>query len=224
MEQTLSKKEQSDIAVYFSGVFTWMFAGLAVSGIVAYAVANSQIAMSVFFGNPILLIILVVAQLGLAILLAARITKMSPMAARAGFLGYAALLGIMLSYIFLSYTSTSIMRVFFIAASMFFFMAIIGYVTKKDLTSFGGLLLMGLIGIIIATVVNIFLHSNMLQIIISYLGIAIFLGLTAYDVQKIKAFRTDEKSEQLAIMGALALYLDFVNIFLFLLNLFGDTD
>lgn len=224
MEQTLSKKEQSDIAVYFSGVFTWMFAGLAVSGIVAYAVANSQIAMSVFFGNPILLIILVVAQLGLAILLAARITKMSPMAARAGFLGYAALLGIMLSYIFLSYTSTSIMRVFFIAASMFFFMAIIGYVTKKDLTSFGGLLLMGLIGIIIATVVNIFLHSNMLQIIISYLGIAIFLGLTAYDVQKIKSFRTDEKSEQLAIMGALALYLDFVNIFLFLLNLFGDTD
>jgi FtsH-binding integral membrane protein len=102
-------------------------------------------------------------------------------------------------------------------------MAIIGYVTKKDLSSLGGLLLMGLIGIIIATLVNIFLHSNALQLVVSYLGVAIFLGLTAYDVQKIKSFYNNEKSQQLAVMGALALYLDFINLFLFLLRLFGDS-
>jgi FtsH-binding integral membrane protein len=223
MEQALSHSQESAVAEYFSGVFAWMFAGLAVSGMVAYAVAHSQIAMNVFFGNPIMLLVLVVAQLAVVILLAARITKMSPMAARAGFLGYAALLGITLSYIFLAYTSTSIIRIFFITASMFFVMAIIGYVTKKDLTGMGGLLLMGLIGIIIASVVNIFLHSNALQIAVSYIGIAIFLGLTAYDVQKIKGFQAAEKSKQLTIMGALALYLDFINIFLFLLRLFGNS-
>lgn len=224
MEQTLSHSEQSAIASYFASVFGWMFAGLTVSGIVAYAVAHSAVAQQAFFGNPIALIVLIVGQLAVVILLAARITKMSPMAARAGFIGYAALLGITLSYIFLAYTSTSIMRIFFITASMFFFMAIIGYITKRDLTSLGGLLLMGLIGVIIASVVNIFLHSNTLQIVLSYVAIAIFLGLTAYDVQKIKGFYTAEKSQQLAIMGALALYLDFINIFLFLLQLFGDSN
>lgn len=115
------------------------------------------------------------------------------------------------------------MRIFFITASMFFFMAIIGYITKKDLSRLGGILLMGLIGIIIATIVNIFLHSNAVQIIISYLGVAIFLGLTAYDTQKIKGFYESDKKDQLAIMGALALYLDFINLFLFLLRIFGNT-
>lgn len=224
MEQALSKNAEAEIANYFAGVFAWMFAGLAVSGIVAWFVAHSAVAQQAFFGNPITLIILIVAQLGVVILLAARITKMSPMAARAGFLGYAALLGITLNYIFLAYTSTSIMRIFFITASMFFFMAIIGYITKKDLSRLGGLLLMGLIGIIVATVVNIFLHSNAVQIVISYLGVAIFLGLTAYDTQKIKGFYESDKKDQLAIMGALALYLDFINLFLFLLRIFGNSN
>lgn len=224
MEQALSKNAEAEIANYFAGVFAWMFAGLTVSGIVAWFVAHSSVAQQAFFGNPITLILLIVAQLGMVILLAARITKMSPMAARAGFLAYAALLGITLSYIFLAYTSTSIMRIFFITASMFFFMAIIGYITKKDLTRLGGLLLMGLIGIIIATIANIFLHSNALQIVISYLGVAIFLGLTAYDTQKIKGFYESDKKDQLAIMGALALYLDFINLFLFLLRIFGNSN
>lgn len=224
MEQALSKNAEAEIANYFAGVFAWMFAGLAVSGIVAWFVAHSAVAQQAFFGNPITLIILIVAQLGVVILLAARITKMSPMAARAGFLGYAALLGITLNYIFLAYTSTSIMRIFFVTASMFFFMAIIGYITKKDLSRLGGLLLMGLIGIIVATVVNIFLHSNAVQIVISYLGVAIFLGLTAYDTQKIKGFYESDKKDQLAIMGALALYLDFINLFLFLLRIFGNSN
>ncbi len=224
MEQAVSKNAEAEIANYFAGVFAWMFAGLTVSGIVAWLVANSSVAQQAFFGNPITLFVLIIAQLGLVILLAARITKMSPMAARAGFLGYAALLGITLSYIFLAYTSTSIMRIFFVTASMFFVMAIIGYVTKKDLSRLGGLLLMGLIGIIIATIVNIFLQSNAVQIIVSYLGVAIFLGLTAYDTQKIKTFYESNKKDQLAIMGALALYLDFINLFLFLLRIFGNSD
>ena len=224
MEQTITRKAEAAIADYFAGVFAWMFAGLTVSGIVAYAVAHSQIALQVIYGNPFALIVLIIAQFALVILLVARITKMSPMAARVGFLGYAALLGVTLSFIFLAYTTTSIIRVFFITASMFLIMAIVGYVTKKDLTKLGGLLLMGLIGIIVATVVNIFLHSSGLQLVISYIGIAIFLGLTAYDTQKIKQFYASEAKGQLAILGALALYLDFVNLFLFLLRLFGNSD
>lgn len=224
MEQSLSKVQESEIAQYFAKVFVWMFAGLAVSGVVAYAVASSKVVLQAVYGSPFVMIALVIAQIALVIFLAARITKMSPLAARVGFLAYAALLGVTLSYIFLAYTTTSIMRVFFITASMFFAMAIIGYVTKKDLTKLGGILLMGLIGIIIATIVNVFLHSNAIQLVVSYAGIAIFLGLTAYDTQKIKGFYNSEQKDQLAIMGALALYLDFINLLLFLLRIFGGND
>ncbi len=165
---------------------------------------------------------LIIAQFGLVIFLSARITKLSANAARALFMAYAVSVGATLSTIFLVYTSSSIMRVFFITGSMFLVMAIVGFLTKVDLSKFGALLIMGLVGIIIASVVNIFLGSDSLQMIVSYLGVGIFLGLTAYDVQKIKKLYAEFGSAgNLAILGALSLYLDFLNLFLFLLRIFG---
>jgi FtsH-binding integral membrane protein len=166
--------------------------------------------------------VIIILQLGLVVFLSARITKLSPMAARLTFLVYAATVGVTLSTIFLAYTSTSITRVFFITGSMFLVMAIIGYLTKVDLSKLGFILLMGLVGIIIATIVNIFLRSDSLQTIISYLGVIIFLGLTAYDVQKIKQLYAQfGKAGNIAILGALSLYLDFLNLFMFILEIFG---
>jgi FtsH-binding integral membrane protein len=148
--------------------------------------------------------------------------KLSAGAARGLFMAYAATVGVTFSIIFLTYTSTSIMRVFFITASMFAIMAFIGYTTKKDLSKLGMLLLMGLIGIIIASLVNIFLKSSGLELVISYIGVVIFLGLTAYDIQKIKKIYAQfGNAGNLAVLGALSLYLDFLNLFLFLLRIFG---
>ncbi|MEI6581513.1 MAG: Bax inhibitor-1/YccA family protein [bacterium] len=207
---------------YLSGIFAWMFAGLSASGIVGYLIANSGDSIKVLFLNPVSFFVLIIAQFGLVIFLSARITKLSANAARALFMAYAVSVGVTLSTIFLVYTSSSIMRVFFITGSMFLVMAIVGFLTKVDLSKFGALLIMGLVGIIIASVVNIFLGSDSLQMIVSYLGVGIFLGLTAYDVQKIKKLYAEFGSAgNLAILGALSLYLDFLNLFLFLLRIFG---
>lgn len=207
---------------YMSGIFAWMFAGLTVSGIIGYLISQAGDTVQALFLNPVSFIIIIVAQLGLVIFLSTRVTKMKANTARLVFIAYAATIGITLSAIFLAYTSTSIMRVFFIAGSMFLVMAIIGYLTKIDLSKLGFILLMGLVGIIIASLVNIFLQSNTLQMIVSYLGVLIFLGLTAYDVQKIKKIYAQfGNAGNLAIIGALALYLDFLNLFLFLLEIFG---
>jgi hypothetical protein len=210
---------------YMAGIFAWMFTGLSLSGIVGYLVANSGDGVQLLLLNPISLIVLIILQFGLVILLTARATKLSPTAARIAFLGYAATVGTTLSEIFLAYTSTSIMRVFFITGSMFLIMAIFGYLTKIDLSKLGTILLMGLIGIIIATIVNIFLQSDGIQTIVSYLGVVIFMGLTAYDVQKIKGlYQQFGTAGNMAILGALSLYLDFLNLFLFLLKIFGSND
>lgn len=207
---------------YLAGVFSWMFAGLSVSGIVGYLLSQAGQSVQALFLNPASFIVIIVLQLGLVIFLSSRITKLSANTARLVFLGYAATLGVTLSMIFLAYTSTSIMRVFFITASMFLFMAIVGYVTKIDLSKLGPILLMGLVGIIIATLVNIFLQSDALQTVVSYLGVVLFLGLTAYDIQKIKKIYAQFGiAGNLAILGALNLYLDFLNLFLFLLEIFG---
>ena len=207
---------------YMSGIFAWMFAGLSVSGVIGYFIAQAGESVQALFLNPISFLVIIILQLGLVVFLSARITKMSANAARTAFLAYASTVGITLSIIFLTYTSTSIIRVFFITASMFLVMSIIGYVTKIDLSKIGFLLLMGLIGIIIASLVNIFLHSNSLQTIISYLGVIIFLGLTAYDIQKIKKlYARFGDAGNVAIIGALSLYLDFLNLFLFFLEIFG---
>ncbi len=217
--------ETAEFGNYMAGIFAWMFAGLSLSGIVGYLIANSGDTVKALFLNPISLIVLIVLQFGLVIFLAARATKLSANVARLAFMGYAATVGIMLSGIFLAYTSTSIMQVFFITGSMFLIMAIFGYLTRIDLSKLGAILLMGLIGIIIATIVNIFLRSDGIQTIVSYLGVVIFMGLTAYDVQKIKGiYKQFGTAGNMAILGALSLYLDFLNLFLFLLRIFGGND
>lgn len=223
MDQTkLQAKAAGTFSDYLSGIFAWMFAGLSASGLVGYLIANSGDSIKVLFLNPVSFFVLIIAQFGLVIFLSARITKLSANAARALFMAYAISVGVTLSTIFLVYTSSSIMRVFFITGSMFLVMAIVGFLTKVDLSKFGALLIMGLVGIIIASVVNIFLGSDSLQMIVSYLGVGIFLGLTAYDIQKIKKLYAEFGSAgNLAILGALSLYLDFLNLFLFLLRIFG---
>lgn len=223
-DRAISQTASHSLAQFFAGVYSWMFAGLAVSGVVAYLVSKSPALLNLFLGNPIALIILIIAQFGLVIFISARAQKMSTTSAGIAFLGYAALLGITLSTIFLVYTDTSIMRVFMIAASMFLVMSIAGFVTKFDLSKLGALLFMGLIGIIIATLVNIFLHSNTVQLVVSYLGVVIFLGLTAFDVQKLKQIHNaGADTGGTTILGALMLYLDLLNLFLFLLRIFGGN-
>ena len=213
---------ENTFSSYMSGIFAWMFAGLSVSGIIGYLISQAGESVQVLFLNPISFLVIIILQLGLVVFLSARITKMSANAARISFLAYASTVGITLSIIFLTYTSTSIIRVFFITASMFLVMSILGYITKIDLSKIGFLLLMGLIGIIIASIVNVFLQSNSLQTIVSYLGVVIFLGLTAYDIQKIKKlYAKFGDAGNIAIIGALSLYLDFLNLFLFFLEIFG---
>jgi FtsH-binding integral membrane protein len=170
--------------------------------------------------------VVMLAPLAVVFYMSARINKMSASAAQTTFWVFASLMGVSLSSIFLNFTGTSITRVFFITAGTFGAMSIYGYTTKRDLTKFGSFLMMGLIGIIIASVVNIFMKSSMMYFIISILGVLIFVGLTAYDTQKIKnmyaASDTGELMGKKAVMGALTLYLDFINLFIMLLRLFGQ--
>ena len=208
-------------------VYNWMTSGLAVTGVMAYYVSHSETLASIIFSNSIIPIILIVAQLGLVVYLSARVQNMSASQATGVFLLYAGLTGITFSSIFLMYTAASITSTFVVTAGTFGAMSLYGYTTKKDLTSMGGFMFMGLIGIILASVVNIFLQSSGLHMIITYVGILVFIGLTAYDTQKIKEMNilgnegTDEDTKE-AIRGALTLYLDFINLFLMLLRLMGD--
>jgi len=208
-------------------VYNWMTAGLAITGFMAFYIANSPTMMNLIFGNPIMPIVLIIAQIGLVFWLAARVMQMSASQATGVFMLYAGLTGITFAAIFMAYTSTSIFSTFLVTAGTFGAMSMYGYTTKKDLTSWGSFLFMGLVGIIIASLVNIFMQSTMMHTIITYAGVLIFVGLTAYDTQKIKEMNilgnegTDEDTKE-AIRGALTLYLDFINLFLMLLRLMGD--
>ena len=208
-------------------VYNWMTAGLAITGFMAFYVSNNETIMNIIFGNPIMPIVLMIAQIGLVFWLASRVMQMSVSQATGVFMLYAGLTGITFSFIFVVYTSASITSTFLVTAGTFGAMSLYGYTTKKDLTSWGSFLFMGLIGIIIASVVNMFMQSNMMHMIITYAGVLIFVGLTAYDTQKIKEMNilgnegTDEDTKE-AISGALTLYLDFINLFLMLLRLMGD--
>ena len=208
-------------------VYNWMTAGLAITGFMAFYVSNNETIMSIIFGNPIMPIVLMIAQIGLVFWLASRVMQMSVSQATGVFMLYAGLTGVTFSFIFVVYTSASIPSTFLVTAGTFGAMSLYGYTTKKDLTSWGSFLFMGLIGIIIASVVNMFMQSNMMHMIITYAGVLIFVGLTAYDTQKIKEMNilgnegTDEDTKE-AISGALTLYLDFINLFLMLLRLMGD--
>lgn len=219
----------SAVSVYMRHVYQWMTAGLALTTVVAYGVAGTPAIRDVILGNSLALILLVVAQFGLVIALSAAIHKLSAGAATGLFLLYSALTGAMLSSIFVVYPIASIGTAFLVTTGTFLAMTVYGTVTKRDLTGLGNFLFMGLIGIIIAMVVNIFLQSTMMNFIVSCLGVLIFTGLTAYDTQKLRRFGEAAPLEdgtairRGAILGALTLYLDFINIFLMLLQLFGGN-
>ncbi len=212
---------------YMLKVYNYMASGVALTGIVAAAVAQSPTLMQTLFGTPLMWVV-IFAPLGLVFFLSARIHKMSAGAAQATFWIYAALVGLSLATIFIAYTGTSIARVFFITAGTFAAMSLYGYTTKRDLSKFGSFLFMGLIGIIIASVVNIFLASSALHFVISVIGVLVFVGLTAYDTQAIRNEYNEldhsSVADKKAIMGALRLYLDFINLFLMLLHLFGNRE
>jgi hypothetical protein len=210
-------------------VYVWMTLALVITGATAYGVATSPGLMMTIATNQLLFWGLIIAEFGLVIAISAAINKLSLTTATLLFILYSVINGATLSFIFAVYTMSSIASVFFITAGTFAVMAVVGYTTKKDLTSMGKILLMALIGIIIATVVNIFLKSTGLEMIVSYLGVLIFVGLTAYDSQKIKlmlqtAPDAGEGAQKLALLGALSLYLDFVNLFIYLLRIFGRRE
>lgn len=209
-------------------VYVWMTLALVITGLTAYGIANSPGLFYAIVSNHFLFWGLVIGEFALVLGINSAIHRLSITTATLLFILYSVVNGATLSVIFMVYALTSIANVFFITAGTFAVMAFIGYTTRKDLTSLGRMLFMGLIGIIIATVVNIFLGSSMLNMIVSYAGILVFIGLTAYDSQKIKrllytADSTDESAQKIALLGSLTLYLDFINLFLMLLRIFGGN-
>jgi len=198
-------------------VYGWMAAGLCLTALVSLAVVSSPALFKLLYSNRMLFFGLIIAEFGLVIAVGGFAARMGTALAAPLFLLYSALNGVTLSGIFLIYTGQSISSAFFTTAGTFAAMSVYGYVTRRDLTSLGSFCFMGLIGIVIASVVNIFLHSNLIQFMVSGIGLIVFIGLTAYDTQKLKGVRGGA-----AVAGALALYLDFINIFLMLLQLFGD--
>lgn len=212
---------------FINKVYGWMCLALTITGFVALRAASSETLMNAIAGNQLLFFGIIIAEFGLVIWLSRSIDSMTSNKAIALFLLYSALNGLTFSILFLVYTSASIAQTFFITAGTFGAMSAYGYFTKTDLSSWGNILFMGLIGIIIASVVNIFWANETLYWIISYAGVLIFVGLTAYDTQKIKEMSLnmtgdEEQGRKGAIMGALTLYLDFINMFIFMLRIFGD--
>jgi FtsH-binding integral membrane protein len=201
--------------------FGWMSLGLAVTALAAWYVATNETLLTAIFSSNLIFFGIIIAELALVFFLSFRVQKMSFGAALTAFTAYSVLNGVTLSAIFLLYTATSIVSTLVITALVLGAMAAYGYTTKRDLTTIGSLAFMGLIGIIIASVVNLFLANDTFSYVISYLAIAIFIGLTAYDTQKIKNMEIYAENQNLGILGALMLYLDFVNIFLNLLRIWG---
>lgn len=215
------------VSVYLTKVYNWMAIALLLTGLAAYFTASSEQLLQAIFGNKILFFGLIIAEIALVGYISARIQKLTTTNATLLFLLYSALNGLTLSFIFIAYTSASISSTFLITAGTFGAMSLYGYFTKKDLTKIGNIAFMALIGIIIASVVNFFMQSSVMSLVISYLGVLIFVALTAYDTQKLKriamnGFHNEDSMEKSAILGALTLYLDFINLFLFLLRIFGD--
>ena len=207
---------------FIRSVYAWMFGGLLLTAAASLWVVNSPAMQRLVVQSRGVWLVLSLVEIGLVFYLSFRITKMSPAAAASAFLVFSLLNGLTISWIFFAYTNAAIFQAFATAAGMFGAMSIYGMVTKRDLTSWGSFFFMGLIGIMICMLVNMFLRSPALGYAISLIGVFVFLGLTAYDTQKLKAYATaPELRENLAVFGALALYLDFINLFLMLLRLFG---
>ena len=224
-------KAQIRVNEFIRNVYNWMAIGLGLTGFVAYFVSNSEVMMRLIFGNQLVFFGLIIGELALVFSISARVHKMQASTATSLFVLYAALNGATLSAIFLIYTRSSITSTFFICAATFIASSIFGMVTKRDLTSMGQFMFMGLIGIVIASVVNIFVRSSGMSLIVSYIGVIVFVGLTAYDTQKLRDMALSQPDgldggviRKGAILGALTLYLDFLNLFLMLLRILGSRD
>lgn len=233
MQSVPMQKAAAQVRVneFIRSVYNWMAIGLALTGLVAFYVSNSEAMLRLIFGNRLIFFGLIIGELVLVFSLSARVNKMQASTATGLFVLYAALNGATLSAIFLIYTRSSIASTFFICAATFVAVSIFGMVTKRDLTSMGQFLFMGLIGIVIASVVNMFVRSSGMSLIISYIGVIVFVGLTAYDTQKLKHMALSQPAgldagvvRKGAILGALSLYLDFINLFLMLLRILGNRE
>ena len=217
---------QSMVSALFKSLYMQMAAALTVTGLTAYLLAGSASFWNMLATNPSMVWILFIAQIGLVIWLSARVMKMSMASATMLFIAYSVLTGVTLSSIFLVYSLGTIATTFFVTAGTFFVMSLVGYTTRMDLSRVGNVLYMMLIGLIIATVVNLFVASSSLYWITTYAGVIIFVGLIAWDTQKLRTLfvqygTADEGGQRLALLGALTLYLDFINLFLFLLRILG---
>ena len=216
------------VATLMRNVYIWMTLALVITGLTAMVTAKSEALMTFIFTNNWALIALMILQLGLVFYFSARINRMSFSTATAVFILYSAITGLTFSSIFVVFSMSSIATTFFITAGMFAAMALVGSFTKKDLSGIGKFALMALIGLIIAGIVNMFLRNAMMDFIVSGIGVLVFAGLTAYDSQKIRQMlqmqsEINESTQKLALLGSLSLYLDFINIFLYLLRFFGSS-
>ena len=213
---------------YMLSVYNYMASGVLLTGIVAMLFAQSGLAFQILAGPGILQYVIMFAPLAFVMVLSFGINRLSTVAAQALFWAYAAVMGLSLSTIFIAYSMTSIAQTFFATAAAFAGLSLFGYTTKKDLSGFGTFLIMGVVGLIVASLINIFLQSSALDFAISAIGVLLFAGLTAYDTQKIKSIYAyvagTEMVGKSVVMGALNLYLDFINMFLFLLRFMGNRD
>jgi len=227
--RTMSRA-QSTVSVFMQHVYLWMTAALGVTAAAAWFTASSPTVMQFFFGNTITMIALMLAIFGLVIYLSAAMHRLSAGAATGFFMLYAALMGVFMGPVLLAYTQSSVFQAFIVTAGMFGGMSVYGMITKRDLTGMGSFMMMGLWGIILASIVNIFLGNSTLDLVISVIGVIVFAGLTAFDTQKLRVMGESAPLDDAvairrgAILGALTLYLDFVNMFLMLLRLFGNRE
>jgi uncharacterized protein len=231
MTTIASPRERTQVLVngFVRSVYNWMGIGLALTGFVAFYVSSNEAILRIVFGNRIIFFAIILAELALVFSIGGMVNRMSAATATALFVLYSGLNGVTLSFIFLAYARASIFNTFFICAATFLACSVYGWTTKRDLTSLGGFLMMGLIGIIIASLVNMFIRSGAVSMVVSYIGVIVFVGLTAYDTQKLKNMALTQPDglegavvRKGAILGALSLYLDFINLFLMLLRIFGQ--
>ena len=230
LEKIIRQQEMTNASTFkvlMRKVYLWMTLALMITGITAAGVANSPNILALIYSSQVVMWGIIIAEFGLVIYISARLEKLSLSTATTLFALYSILNGVMLSSIFLLYSTAIISKVFFITAGTFGVTALYGYATKKDLSSLGNILFMALIGLVIATIVNVFMKSAMFDLILSYIGV--IMGLTAWDSQKIKHMMmvqqdADESAQKLALIGALSLYLDFINLFLYLLRIFGRSN
>lgn len=223
-QATTSDAALERISAFLRRAYGWMFAGLVITGLVAGAVAQSPALLRLLFGNTLVFLALVFAQLGLVVWIGRRIETMSPSTAAAIFLGYAGLTGLVFGGIFTVYTTASLGTTFLVTAGMFGALAVYGTITRRSLQGLGQFAFMGLIGLILASVVSLFWHNDAMEFVITVVGVIVFTALTAYKAQMLKAMALayeGEQAESMAIFGGLTLYLSFVNLFLTLLRIFG---